>query len=72
MLAPGLIKVAKHPEHGEPVDYQPGQLLPEWLSDMLESGQANLSPMKEPGYFELVVSRPKPVSAKSRQGSVKR
>jgi hypothetical protein len=63
MLSPGLIKVKAHPEHGEPVDYQPGQLLPDWLSDKLESGQFTLSPMKEPGYFELV---------KSRRGSEKR
>jgi hypothetical protein len=56
MLSPGLIKVAAHPDHGEPVDYQPGQLLPDWLSHMLESGQVALAPMKEPGYFELVKS----------------
>jgi hypothetical protein len=61
MLSPGVIKVARHPEHGEPVDYQPGQLLPDWLTDMLAAG-ATLSPMKEPGYFVLV---PRPRKAKS-------
>jgi hypothetical protein len=57
MLSPGLIKVAKHPEHGEPIDYQPGQLLPEWLSDMLEKGGATLRTTEHPGVLELA-SRP--------------
>jgi hypothetical protein len=71
MLAPGLIKVAKHPEHGEPVDYQPGQLLPPWLSDALEKGDAALKPDTVPGVFYLV-TRPKPVRARPRQGGEKR
>jgi hypothetical protein len=68
MLAPGLVKVKAHPDHGEPVDYQPGQLLPEWLSNMLEKGNAALSPDAVPGVFHLV-TRPAPVRAKPRQGS---
>ena len=59
MLSPGLIKVAKHPDHGEPVDYQPGQLLPDWLSSMLESGSATLRPGKIDGVFVLVQHRGK-------------
>jgi hypothetical protein len=54
MLSPGLLKVAAHPEHGEPVDYQPGQLLPEWVSDMLVKGDATLKPTEYDGVFELV------------------
>lgn len=71
MLAPGLIKVAAHPEHGEPVDYLPGQLLPRWLSDQLESGEATLRPYKVEGVFVLV-ARPAPKRAKPPQGSEKR
>jgi hypothetical protein len=71
MLSPGLIKVAKHPEHGEPVDYALGQLLPKWLSDLLESGDATLKPHEVEGVFELVY-RPGPVGAKRRQGVEKR
>jgi hypothetical protein len=71
MLAPGLIKVPEHPEHGEPVDYQPGQLLPSWLSELLEKGDAALAPDTVPGVFHLV-KRPAPVRAKPRQGSEKR
>jgi hypothetical protein len=37
-------QVGAHPEHGEPVDYQMDQLLPQWLSDALESGEATLRP----------------------------
>jgi hypothetical protein len=71
MLAPGLIKVPEHPEHREPVDYQPGQLLPGWLSDLLENGDATLKPDDVPGVFHLV-TRPAPHRAKPRQGSEKR
>lgn len=55
MLSPGLVKVASHPDHGEPVDYQPGQLLPEWLASMLENGAGLLRPLPLPGYYELVL-----------------
>ncbi len=55
MMAPGLIKVAKHPEHGHAVDYQPGQLLPAWLREALETG-ALLRPVSD-GVFELVMPR---------------
>jgi hypothetical protein len=71
MLSPGLIKVAAHPDHGEPVDYQPGQLLPQWLSDLLERGDAALKPHAVDGVFELVM-RPAPRGAKARQGVEKR
>jgi len=60
MLAPGLVKVAKHPDHGEPVDYQPGQLLPAWMLELLGNG-ALLRPVSD-GVFELVL----PVQRKSR------
>lgn len=75
MLAPGYIKVpaGRHPDHGEPVDYMAGSLLPEWLSDLLENGKATLAPLTgHPGYFELVMSRPRPAGAGRRHGSVKR
>lgn len=71
MLAPGLIKVAAHPEHGEPVDYQPGQLLPQWLSDALANGDATLKPHDVEGVFVLV-GRPAPSRAKPRQAGEKR
>lgn len=71
MLSPGYIKVAAHPEHGEPVVYMLGQLLPEWLSSLLESGAAMLRPLPEPGYFELVM-REAPRAARRPGGSVKR
>ena len=62
MLSPGLVKVAAHPEHSEPVDYQPGQLLPEWLSADLASGRALLRPRPVPGndaIYELVYAEGK-------------
>jgi len=71
MLAPGLIKVPAHPEHGEPVDYQPGQLLPQWLSDALASGAVTLKPHEVEGVF-ILVGRPAPRKARARQGEVKR
>ncbi len=59
MLSPGLIKVPAgiHPDHGEPVDYQPGQLLPAWLTTLFESDSAALKICDEPGVYELYVSR---------------
>lgn len=69
MLSPGLVKVAAHPEHGEPVDYQPGQLLPEWLSSMLESGRALLRPLPLDGYFELVDVAPRDARRPERSDS---
>jgi hypothetical protein len=68
---PVPIKIAAHPEHGEPVDYQPGQLLPAWLSDALEKGEITLRPHEVEGVFVLV-GRPAPVKAKARQASEKR
>jgi len=64
MLSPGLVKVAKHPEHGHPVDYQPGQLLPAWLTEALENG-ALLRPVSD-GVFELVMPTAKPQGRKPR------
>lgn len=55
MLSPGLVKVTAHPEHGEPVDYQPGQLLPDWVTQLLDKG-ALLRPVSD-GVFELVLPR---------------
>jgi hypothetical protein len=61
MLSPGLIKVPAgiHPDHGEPVDYQPGQLLPVWLSELFERDAASLRVTDVPGVYELYVSRSK-------------
>lgn len=32
---------ATHPDTGQPVTYVPGEALPEWVSDALESGKAS-------------------------------
>ncbi|MGS2616042.1 hypothetical protein ACVCAH_16190 [Micromonospora sp. LZ34] len=32
---------AVHPDTGQPVTYVPGEALPEWVSDVLESGKAS-------------------------------
>lgn len=37
MLAPGYVR-ARHPEHGEPVIFTPGEDMPAWVSDALEAG----------------------------------
>jgi hypothetical protein len=81
MLSPGLLKVAAHPLHGEPVDYQPGQLLPEWLASALQSGEAMLKPTGYPDVAEVVyvrrdaelkANRPRPSGARRKHGEVKR
>lgn len=51
-LAPGYVHCDAHPEHGEPVVYTPGELLPEWVRDALAGG-AMLAPTS-PGHFRLV------------------
>jgi len=70
MLSPGHIRVAKHPEHGEPVVYVPGELLPEYVADALANG-AMLRPVPDmPGVFDLVrADRPVPRSAKPAEKS---
>jgi hypothetical protein len=54
-LSPGIIHVAAHPDHGEPVDYMPGQEMPAWLREMLAAG-ATLEPVGE-GEFRLAPAR---------------
>ena len=61
-LAPGFVHVDAHPEHGEPVVYTPGELLPDWLRDALASG-ATLK-VESPGHFRLVL----PSRAARKQG----
>jgi hypothetical protein len=58
MLSPAYIKVAHHPDHGEPVMYQTGQLLPDWVADLLENG-AVLRPTGDVDVFDLVMPKPK-------------
>jgi len=36
-IAPGYVH-AIHPDHGEPVTYTPGQLMPPWLLEELAAG----------------------------------
>ena len=36
--APGYVHCDAHPDHGEPVVYTPGQLLPEWVRADLAAG----------------------------------
>ena len=50
-LSPGYVH-AVHPDHGEPVTYAPGQLLPEWVTDALDNG-AQLVAAGD-GEFDLV------------------
>jgi hypothetical protein len=38
-VAPGYVYVA-HPDHGEPVVFVPGELLPDWAADALDAGRA--------------------------------
>jgi len=64
MLSPGFIHVAAHPVHGEPVEYVPGQALPDWLEGLLTNG-ATLRPVEDRvGEFDLVMpKRPMPRNA---------
>jgi hypothetical protein len=51
-LAPGFVHVDAHPDHGEPVVYTPGELLPDWLRDKLAAGA--MLAVVGPGRFRLV------------------
>lgn len=37
-VAPGYVR-AVHPEHGEPVVFVPGEMLPAWAAEALEAGR---------------------------------
>jgi hypothetical protein len=50
-LSPGYVH-AVHPEHGQPVVYQPGQALPDWLVAELDAGGV-LVPDEHEGSFTL-------------------
>jgi len=39
--APSYIR-AKHPDHGEPVVFVPGELLPEWAAEKVKAGKAKV------------------------------
>jgi len=54
-LAPGFVHCDAHPEHGEPVVYTPGELLPDWVRDMLANG--GTLAVTGPGRFRLVPPR---------------
>jgi hypothetical protein len=53
-LSPGHLH-AVHPDHGEPVTYQPGELLPDWVLGELAAG-ATLK-IDGPGVFTLVTTK---------------
>ena len=38
VIAPGFVR-AVHPDHGEPVTFVPGELLPPWAAALLRGGQ---------------------------------
>jgi hypothetical protein len=59
MLSPGYIRVpaGMHPDHGEPVVFAPGQLLPDWAAEALAEQQPRPDAH---GVYELV--KPKKVS----------
>ena len=50
-MSPGYVH-AVSPEHGEPVVFSPGQLLPGWMAEALDGG-AVLVPDEHPGSFTL-------------------
>jgi hypothetical protein len=54
-LAPGYVHVDAHPDHGEPVIYTPGELLPPWVQDALKAG--GTLAVEGPGHFRLVMPR---------------
>jgi hypothetical protein len=54
-LAPGYVH-AVHPDHGEPVVYTPGQLLPDWVAEAIEGG-AQLVADEAEGSFTLQLPR---------------
>ena len=54
MLSPGYIHCAKHPDHGEPVTYAPGQELPDWVNELLGNGATLRPVLDETGSFDLV------------------
>jgi hypothetical protein len=51
-LAPGFVHVDAHPDHGEPVVYTPGELLPDFVLDALAHG-GSLA-VVGPGRFRLL------------------
>jgi hypothetical protein len=50
--APGFIR-AVHPEHGEPVVFTPGEQLPAWVADAVESGAELVAVTGEENVLEL-------------------
>jgi hypothetical protein len=70
-LSPGHVH-AVDPGHGEPVTFQPGELLPGWVLAELAAG-ATLA-VEGPGVFTLVPAkgRPAPHDARRRGGSEQR
>jgi hypothetical protein len=54
-LAPGYVHCDAHPDHGEPVLYCPGELLPDWVQDALRSG--GTLAVESAGHFRLVMPR---------------
>jgi hypothetical protein len=54
-LAPGYVHVDAHPDHGEPVMYTPGELLPDFVQDALRLG--GTLAVESPGHFRLVMPR---------------
>jgi hypothetical protein len=57
-LAPGFVHVDAHPDHGEPVLYTPGELLPDFVQEALRSG--GTLAVIGPGRFRLVMPRRRP------------
>lgn len=43
VASPGFIR-AIHPEHGQPVMFTPGELLPDWAADALNSARGHFDP----------------------------
>jgi hypothetical protein len=54
-LAPGYVHCDAHPDHGEPVVYTPGELLPDWVRVELAGGGALA--VTGPGHFRLVPAK---------------
>jgi len=50
-VSPGYVR-ARHPGHGEQVVFVPGELLPDWVVELMTTGSPQLDPLTGAWIFE--------------------